>query len=236
MMDRQAELKSHLETVMTRIQTACAQVGRAASDVTCLAVSKTKPIEDIDCLRAAGQTAFGENYVQEAVEKITTLADPSLSWHFIGAIQSNKTQLIAQHFDWVHTVDRAKIAHRLQDARTGAPLNVLIQVNIDQSASKAGVLPDALPALVDEVLQCSNLRLRGLMSIPDPVDETALKQAHRDLKVLFEQTKTRLSSSESFDTLSMGMTHDLEWAIAEGSTLVRIGTALFGKREPKEAT
>lgn len=233
-MDRAAELKHHWLAVHNRIESASASVGRNPDTVTCLAVSKTKPLSDIEHLFAAGQRAFGENYVQEAVEKITAFTGKGVAWHFIGAIQSNKTQVIAQHFDWVHTIDRAKIAHRLNDARSGNPLNVLIQVNVDQAPSKAGVLPEALDALVDEILKCPNLQLHGLMSIPDPVNDTALQRAHQDLHALFTKTRAGLKDPTHFDTLSMGMTHDLELAIAEGSTLVRIGTALFGARSPKE--
>jgi pyridoxal phosphate enzyme (YggS family) len=199
-----------------------------------LAVSKTKPSSDIQMLHALGQRSFGENYVQEAVEKIHELQGLDIEWHYIGHIQSNKTKLIATEFDWVHTVDREKIASRLNDARDGDPLNILIQVNVDLAETKSGVPPTDLKALAMAIWKLPHLTLRGLMSIPDPVSENDLQRAHQQLKALFEEIKADHPTPEIFDTLSMGMTNDLELAISEGSTMVRIGTALFGARAPKE--
>jgi len=235
-MDRLLSLRHNLESIQQRIDTAIASHGRAQNAVQLLPVSKTKPASDVEMLFQLGLTAFGENYVQEAVDKITELRHLPITWHYIGHIQSNKTQVIADHFDWVHTLDREKIASRLNAQRSGIPLNVLIQVNVDDAPTKSGVLPDALDALVAHVLDCPNLILRGLMSIPDPLDTEALIQSHRTLAALFERIRTSGRVSAQFDTLSMGMTNDLELAIANGSTMVRIGTALFGARTPKEST
>ena len=185
-------------------------------------------------LHALGQRSFGENYVQEAVDKIHELQGLDIEWHYIGHIQSNKTKVIATEFDWVHTVDREKIASRLNDARDGDPLNILIQVNVDLAETKSGVSPTDLKALAMAIWKLPHLKLRGLMSIPDPVSENDLQRAHQQLKVLFEEIKADHPTPEIFDTLSMGMTNDLELAISEGSTMVRIDTALFGARAPKE--
>ncbi|RYY70072.1 MAG: YggS family pyridoxal phosphate-dependent enzyme, partial [Comamonadaceae bacterium] len=186
-----------------------------------------------DAVRAAhaqGQQAFGENYIQEAVEKIALLADLPLAWHCIGPIQSNKTRLVAAHFDWVHTVDRLKVAQRLAEQRPDGlpPLQVCIQVNVDASASKSGVAPDAALALAREVAQLPRLRLRGLMTIPEPsADPAAQLAVHRQARRLFDDLR---DAGLPLDTLSMGMTADLEAAIQAGSTMVRVGTAIFGGR------
>ena len=233
-MDRATELKQHLTVIDTAIREAASACGRDPESIQLLAVSKTKPSSDIQMLHALGQRSFGENYVQEAVDKIHELQGLDIEWHYIGHIQSNKTKLIATEFDWVHTVDREKIASRLNDARNGDPLNILIQVNVDLAVTKSGVSPTDLKALAMAIWKLPHLKLRGLMSIPDPVSENDLQRAHQQLKVLFEEIKADHPTPEIFDTLSMGMTNDLELAISEGSTMVRIGTALFGARAPKE--
>ena len=233
-MDRATELKQHLTVIDTAIREAASACGRDPESIQLLAVSKTKPSSDIQMLHALGQRSFGENYVQEAVDKIHELQGLDIEWHYIGHIQSNKTKVIATEFDWVHTVDREKIASRLNDARDGDPLNILIQVNVDLAETKSGVSPTDLKALAMAIWKLPHLKLRGLMSIPDPVSEDDLQRAHQQLKALFEEIKADHPTPEIFDTLSMGMTNDLELAISEGSTMVRIGTALFGARAPKE--
>ena len=233
-MDRATELKQHLTVIDTAIREAASACGRDPESIQLLAVSKTKPSSDIQMLHALGQRSFGENYVQEAVDKIHELQGLDIEWHYIGHIQSNKTKVIATEFDWVHTVDREKIASRLNDARNGDPLNILIQVNVDLAVTKSGVSPTDLKALAMAIWKLPHLKLRGLMSIPDPVSENDLQRAHQQLKALFEEIKAGHPTPEIFDTLSMGMTNDLELAISEGSTMVRIGTALFGARAPKE--
>ncbi|MBL6824907.1 MAG: YggS family pyridoxal phosphate-dependent enzyme [Litoricola sp.] len=233
-MDRATELKQHLTVIDTAIREAASACGRDPESIQLLAVSKTKPSSDIQMLHALGQRSFGENYVQEAVDKIHELQGLDIEWHYIGHIQSNKTKLIATEFDWVHTVDREKIASRLNDARDGDPLNILIQVNVDLAETKSGVSPTDLKALAMAIWKLPHLKLRGLMSIPDPVSENDLQRAHQQLRALFEEIKADHPTPEIFDTLSMGMTNDLELAISEGSTMVRIGTALFGARAPKE--
>ena len=197
---------------------------RMAPGVTLLAVSKGQSAERIREAAAAGQNAFGENYVQEALAKIQAL--PGLEWHLIGPLQSNKTRAAAEHFAWVQTVDREKIAKRLSEQRPErlAPLNVLIQVNASREASKGGVAPGEVERLAAAVHRMPRLRLRGLMAIPEP---GAPRERYREARALFDHLKERLS----FDTLSIGMSDDMEVAIAEGATMVRIGTAIFGPRE-----
>lgn len=195
-----------------------------------LAVSKTRPAEDIRAAHALGINDFGENYLQEALPKIEALQALGLTWHFIGPIQSNKTRPIAEHFDWVHSVDRDKIARRLNEQRPAdaPPLQVCLQVNVSGEASKSGVSPAELPALAEAVMQLPRLRLRGLMAIPAATTSEAQQRAtFAQLRGLFEDLQPR---APDLDTLSMGMSGDLESAIAEGSTLLRIGTALFGPR------
>jgi len=226
-------IADNLQLVHVRIATACAAAGRPVNDVTLLAVSKTFGPEAVREAHAAGQSAFGENYLQEAVEKIALLADLPLQWHCIGPIQSNKTRLVAQHFDWVHSVDRLKIAQRLSDQRpeTLPPLQVCIQVNVDGGPAKSGVIPADALALAREVAALPRLRLRGLMTIPEPAaDFEAQLTVHRQAQALFDQLR---ASGLALDTLSMGMTGDLEAAIHAGSTLVRVGTAIFGGRVAK---
>ena len=204
------------------------------SAVKLLAVSKTKPIEDILTAYEAGQMAFGENYVQEGVEKIQFCQQHQieLEWHFIGPLQSNKTRLVAEYFDWMQTLERAKIADRLNEQRPPhkAPLNVLIQVNISNEASKSGVQPDDILPLAKHVENLPHLRLRGLMAIPEPTDDVAQQeQTFRQMRTLFEGLQQALPHAQ-IDTLSMGMTDDMQTAIQCGSTMVRVGTAIFGKR------
>ena len=223
----------HLDEVRQRIAKAAADASRDASAVTLLAVSKTFPAEDVRAAFNAGQRAFGENYVQEAVAKIAELADlrSQIEWHFIGPLQSNKTKVVAENFDWVHSVDRLKIAERLSDQRGGnmAALNVCLQVNVSGEASKSGVTPDEALALARAVAALPHLRLRGLMAIPEPAGTLNEQRApHRRLR---EIMGTLRADGLELDTLSMGMSADIEAAILEGATMVRIGTAIFGARD-----
>ena len=225
-------IADHLQRVQVRIRQACESAGRPPASVRLLAVSKTFGPEAVREAHAAGQTAFGENYIQEAVDKITALRDLPLEWHCIGPIQSNKTRLVAEHFDWVHSVDRLKIAQRLSDQRPEhlPPLQVCLQVNTDGGPTKSGAQPGEVLALARAVAALPRMRLRGLMTIPDPVEGFEAEVAlHRRATELFEQVRAELALP-GFDTLSMGMTADLEAAIAAGSTMVRVGTAIFGKR------
>ncbi len=219
-----------LQACHVRIETACTQAGRPIGEVSLLAVSKTFPEEAVREAWRAGQTAFGESYVQEAVAKLEALRDLPLEWHFIGPIQSNKTRPVAERFDWVHGVDRMKIAERLSEARPAAmpALNVLIQVNVGGEASKSGVTPDEALPLARAVAGLPRLRLRGFMTIPRPdADSAAARAQFATLRRVFEAAR---AEGLAVDTLSMGMSDDLEAAILEGSTLVRVGTAIFGKR------
>ena len=226
-------IPGNLQHVRARIATACQRAGRGVEEVTLLAVSKTFGADAVRAAAAAGQRAFGENYIQEGVEKIAALRDLGLTWHCIGTIQSNKTRLVAEHFDWVHTVDRLKIAERLSAQRPAdrPPLNVCIQVNIDGGANKSGVAPCEALALARAVAALPQLKLRGLMSIPEIApDFEAARAVHASARALFDQLN---ADGLGLDTLSMGMSDDLEAAIAAGSTMVRIGTAIFGSRAPK---
>ncbi len=230
-------IAGNLQLVRDRIATACAASGREMSEVALLAVSKTFGNEVVVQAVAAGQHAFGENYIQEGVDKIVALrallASAALEWHCIGPVQSNKTRQVAEHFDWVHSVDRLKIAQRLSDQRapTAPPLQVCLQVNVDGGPTKAGVGPSELLALAQAVAQLPRLRLRGLMCIPDAVEGFAAQCE------VFSRARGCWSDLRAqgfaLDTLSMGMTEDLEAAIASGSTLVRVGRAVFGERSPK---
>ena len=225
-------IADHLQTVHQRIRAACAAAGRPEGAVRLLAVSKTFPAEDVRQAHAAGQKAFGENYIQEGVDKIAALRDLPLEWHCIGPIQSNKTRLVAEHFDWVQSVDRLKIAQRLSEQRPEGlpPLQVCLQVNTDGGPTKSGARPEELLDLARAVMALPRLVLRGLMTIPDPVQGFEAEVAlHRRATALFEQVRQELAPPH-WDTLSMGMTADLEAAIAAGSTLVRVGTAIFGRR------
>jgi hypothetical protein len=223
-----------LTSVKRRIADAALHCGRSEGEITLLAVSKTKPAADLREAHAAGQRQFGESYLQEALAKQAQLADLPLEWHFIGPIQSNKTRPIAEHFGWVHSVDREKIAQRLSEQRPNgmAPLSVCLQVNVSGEASKSGAEPAVVPALARAIAALPRLKLRGLMAIPRETDNVAEQRAQfRMLRQLYEQLK---QEGLPLDTLSMGMSHDLEAAIAEGATIVRIGSAIFGERERRE--
>lgn len=225
-----------LQQLRDRIAAACAAAGRPVQSVTLLAVSKTFGADAVREAVAAGQQVFGENYVQEALDKIAALADlcgadgSPLEWHLIGPLQSNKTRVVAEAFDWVHSVDRLKIAQRLSEQRPAGkpPLQLCLQVNISGEASKSGIEPDEVPALARAVMALPNVRLRGLMSIPEPAaDFEAQRLPHRALRGLLNQLN---ADGLALDTLSMGMSADMEAAIAEGATIVRVGTAIFGGR------
>jgi len=221
-------IADNLSALAARIASAAQAAGRDPASIQLLAVSKTKPASAIREIYAAGVRDVGENYLQEALTKQEALRDLPLIWHFIGPIQSNKTKAIAEHFDWVHSVDRLKIAQRLSEQRPAAlaPLNICLQVNVSGEDSKSGCAPADLPALAEAVAKLPNLRLRGLMAIPEPSDDRAAQEAaFASLRTLQQHLGLGL------DTLSMGMSHDLEAAIAQGATWVRIGTALFGARD-----
>lgn len=221
-------IAENIAKVGVRIREAAQASQRDCAAVGLLAVSKTKPAAAIREAFAAGVQDFGENYLQEALEKQAELSDLPLTWHFIGPIQSNKTKPIAEHFAWVHSVDRLKIAQRLSDQRPAhlPALNICLQVNVSGEASKSGCHPDLLPELAQAVTQLPNLRLRGLMTIPEPTDDPSEQRA-----AFARLRELQQSLNLGLDTLSMGMSHDLEAAIAEGATWVRIGTALFGARD-----
>ena len=228
-------IATQLQTVRARIAAACLAAGRDPQAVRLPAVSKTFGPDAVAEAYAAGQTAFGENYIQEAVEKMAALSHLPLEWHCIGPIQSNKTRLVAQHFAWAHTVDRLKIAQRLSEQRPPelAPLQVCIQVNVDGGPTKSGVVPADALALAREVAALPRLRLRGLMCIPEPApDFEAARAVFMRAKALFDQAN---EAGLQLDTLSMGMTADLEAAVHAGSTLVRVGTAIFGGRSYAKA-
>lgn len=223
-------IPANLQAVRARIAAACAASGRDPREVVLLAVSKTWPAPALREAAAAGQSAFGENYVQEALGKIDALADLGLEWHFIGPLQSNKTRLVAERFAWVHSVERLKIAERLSAQRPPAlpPLQVCLQVNVSGEASKSGCPPDEAAKLAAAVAALPGLRLRGLMAIPEPTPDGGLLRARfASLRALRDRIA---ASGIGLDTLSMGMSDDLEIAIAEGATLVRVGTAIFGER------
>ncbi|TCP95779.1 hypothetical protein EDC44_10762 [Cricetibacter osteomyelitidis] len=228
------QIQQNLEHIRQQIQAGCVQAQRSADSVKLLAVSKTKPVEDIIAAYEHGQYAFGENYVQEGVDKIHYCQERgiALEWHFIGPLQSNKTKLVAEHFDWMQTLERSKIADRLNDQRSAhkAPLNVLIQINISGEASKSGIQPSEMLVLAKHIENLPHLRLRGLMAIPEPTDdEQAQTEVFNQMQRLFLQLQQALPNQQ-IDTLSMGMTDDMQTAIKCGSTMVRIGTAIFGKR------
>ena len=223
-------IEQNLNFVRHRIASVCAQVQRNPDAVTLLAVSKTFPADAVREAYAAGQTVFGENYIQEGVQKIHALRDLPLEWHCIGPIQSNKSRLVAENFAWVHSIDRLKIAQRLSEQRPEnmPPLQVCIQVNIDGGANKAGVAVHDVLALARAIQALPRLQLRGLMSIPEPAaNPQAVLQVHQQLKALLD---TLNADGMALDTLSMGMSADMDAAIAAGSTMVRVGTAIFGAR------
>ncbi|MBT8551373.1 YggS family pyridoxal phosphate-dependent enzyme [Polynucleobacter paneuropaeus] len=231
----------HLEQVRRRVQDAALAAKRNASSVTLMAVSKTFPAKDIEQAIAAGQKVFGENYVQEAIEKIQTLAAyrSELEWHFIGPLQSNKTKDVAAHFDWVHSIDRIKIAKRLSSQRgalsISKKLQLCVQVNVSNEDSKSGTPLDEAETLCNAIAQLPHLTLRGLMAIPEPTsDPMSQAKAFGAVEDCFKRIQAKYSKEagfQEFDTLSMGMSDDMEAAIAYGSTIVRVGTAIFGKRD-----
>ncbi len=223
-------IASNLQAVRAAMDAAAAKAGRVANGVVLLAVSKTFPPGALREAYEAGQTRFAESYVQEAQDKIAALRDLPIEWHFIGPIQSNKTRTIAEHFAWVHSVDRLKIAERLSAQRPAPlpPLQVCLQVNISGEASKSGVTPGEIAQLAKAITHLPHLRLRGLMSIPEPSDEVAAqREAFAQLRELLEQLNRQ---GLQLDTLSMGMSQDFAAAIAEGATMVRVGSAIFGSR------
>jgi pyridoxal phosphate enzyme (YggS family) len=223
-------LRESLTRVHERIERACSAAGRPPGSVQLLAVSKTFGADLVRSAAALGQRAFGENYLQEGLAKRAALADLGLEWHFIGPVQSNKTRDLASHFDWVHGVDRLRVAQRLSDARgpDRVPLQVCVQVNISGEASKSGCDPDQAPEICAAIAALPGLRLRGLMAIPAPTAPSDdPREPFRRLRTLFDRIR---ASGVPLDTISAGMTDDLEAAIAEGSTLVRVGTAIFGHR------
>jgi pyridoxal phosphate enzyme (YggS family) len=226
-------ISANLQAVRARIDVAAQQYGREPQDVVLLAVSKTWPASCVRDAAMSGQRAFGENYVQEGIGKIAELNDlrkHGLEWHFIGPLQSNKTRVVAENFDWVHSVDRLKIAERLAEQRPDSlpPLSVCLQINVSGETTKSGVSLAEAPALAREIVRLPRLRLRGLMAIPEPADDfSAQRLPFRRVRELYEQLR---ADGMVLDTLSMGMSHDLEAAIAEGATMVRVGTAIFGER------
>ena len=223
-------ISDRLQAVQARVATAARAAGRDPATVSLLAVSKTWPADVVRDAAAAGQRAFGENYVQEGVDKVEALGALGLEWHFIGPLQSNKTRRVANAFDWVHSIDRLKIAERLADQRDAsrAPLNVCIQVNVSAEDSKSGVAPAELCALAQAVSALPRLRLRGLMCIPEPSADPALLSAR--FALLRELQSGLVAGGLALDTLSMGMSSDIELAVAEGATIVRVGSAIFGDR------
>lgn len=224
-------IPANLQAVRARIAAACARVGRDAREVRLLAVSKTWPAAAVRAAAACGQIDFGESYVQEAAAKIDALADAALTWHFIGPLQSNKTRPVAERFAWVHSIERFKIAERLSAQRPASmpPLQVCLQVNVSGEASKSGCAPAEVAGLAASVARLPQLRLRGLMAIPEPSEDQSLLRSRFALLRTLRDELNR--GGLDLDTLSMGMSDDLEAAIAEGATVVRVGTAIFGARE-----
>ncbi|MEQ8515224.1 MAG: YggS family pyridoxal phosphate-dependent enzyme, partial [Chromatocurvus sp.] len=223
-------IRLNIANVRKRVSIAAEKVQRRADDITLMAVSKTRSADEVRAAVAAGIRDLGENYLQEALEKIATTGDVDARWHFIGPIQSNKTRAIAEHFDWVHSVDREKIARRLNDQRPDKlpPMEICLQVNVSGEESKSGVAPDDLAALASAILQMPRLHLRGLMAIPAPTDDVAAQRAaFARVTTLFSELQ---GIAPQMDTLSMGMSADLDSAIAENATMVRVGTDIFGPR------
>lgn len=228
------KITDNLTHIQAEIAAAETEFQRQRGAVQLLAVSKTRSIDEIQQAISAGQRHFGENYCQEAVEKIEAIADPSLIWHFIGPIQSNKARHIATYFDWAHTVDRIKIARRLNEIRPDEkdPLNICIQINISKEASKSGITLDQIDSFINELGQFKRLRLRGLMALPAPGKE--FQEQRKPFALLNNKFQELKSSYPTLDTLSIGTSQDMKAAIAEGATIVRIGTAIFGPRNLKD--
>lgn len=231
MPDNSSTIAENLKKVRNLIETCSKNAGRNENDIDLLAVSKTKPVSDIVLAYNFGQRNFGENYVQEGVDKIAELkAYQGIIWHFIGPLQSNKSRLVAENFDWMHSLDRLKIAKRLNEQRPvfKAPLNCCIQVNVDEEESKAGALPHEVIELIASMQDFQKIKIRGLMAIPKASDDKAMqRESFEKMRLLFEQCKQKFSD---FDTLSIGMSGDIDVAIECGSTMVRVGTAIFGQR------
>jgi pyridoxal phosphate enzyme (YggS family) len=224
-------IAENFQHVRQLINQAAQRAYRRPEEITLLAVSKTRSSDELRLLHQQGQKHFGENYLQESLDKISALADLDIIWHFIGPIQSNKTRPIAEQFDWVHSVDRLKIAQRLSEQRPASlpPLNICLQINISREASKAGCLPNEAEALLNEISKLPNLNVRGLMAIPAATNDTGIQRsALAEMQTLFKHLKKQYPG---LDTLSMGMSGDMQIAIQEGATMVRIGTALFGPRQ-----
>ena len=230
----QNTIAENIKAIRAQITDIEKKYSRQPGSVQLLAVSKTRPIDDIHAAFAENQHHFGENYLQDALSKIERAHDPVISWHFIGPIQSNKTRQIAENFDWVHTIDRLKIAQRLDEQRDSSimPLNVCIQVNTSNEVSKSGVSIEETLELAKQISHLPHLHLRGLMTIPASTDD--FEQQRQPFRVLRKLKEELQSQNIELDTLSMGMTNDMEAAIAEGSTIVRIGTAIFGERIKKD--
>ncbi len=227
-------IDTNLHRIRAEIATAENKYQREKGSVMLIAVSKTRPVSDIKTAISAGQTHFGENYCQEAIEKIEAINNPNVCWHFIGPIQSNKTRQIATHFDWVHTVDRVKIAKRLDEARPRhkAPINICIQINISGETSKSGIELNEVEDFIEEIKPFINLKLRGLMALPAPSNDfVTQRESFAKLRQCMERLKQTMPE---LNTLSMGTTQDMLAAIAEGSTMVRIGTAIFGPRNARK--
>ena len=225
--------QQNIASIRERIEAATQLAQRDKHDVTLMAVSKTRTAEDVSQAAMLGITCFGENYLQEATEKINALQHLSIEWHFIGPLQSNKTRPVAENFAWVHTVDRLKIAQRLNDQRPAemAPLNICLQVNIDRETSKSGLMPEQVIDIALAVSKLPSLKLRGLMAIPKNNQEvSAQREPFKKLRLLQEEINDGLDNSQKLDTLSMGMSNDIEAAIYEGATIVRVGTGIFGPR------
>jgi len=229
-------MQERLQAVKSRIAAASRACGRDPRDIVLVAVSKTFSADRIRRLYELGQRDFAENYAQEALEKQTTVADLAVAWHFIGPIQSNKTRAIAEHFDWVHSVDRLKVAERLSTQRPASqpPLQVCVQVNVSGESSKSGLAPEGLQAVAHAIARLPRLKLRGLMAIPEPTTDMSLAQ--RRFEALRTLKDALVRAGLDLDTLSMGMSDDLEAAIAAGATMVRVGTAIFGSRQQSRAT
>jgi pyridoxal phosphate enzyme (YggS family) len=228
------DIKSRLESVRSSITEALSDYSRPEGSTQLLAVSKTRTSDEITTAFNCGQTSFGESYLQEALTKINQLKDKPIEWHFIGRVQSNKTRSIAENFDWVHSIDKLKHAQRLNDQRPDSmePLNICLQINIDDEKSKGGVQPEDATDLIQQINKLPRLHLKGLMTLPTPTNELgAQRQPFRKLRELRDQLAT---NDLPLDTLSMGMSDDMEAAIAEGSTIVRVGTAIFGPRNYKQ--